>query len=613
MDHVLTNCKDKLAALACHYVDEFRSNNQHFTTLKFRCGVTEDAYARHVLHEMRSSIRIVCAVIMLFSIFCTGNSLREMSSSPSKQQSNVLTVILIAWVSAFCLSTLAFLIVSPTRAVSPHFATEKITLLLVLLAFLVVLLTDRVYVTRLAGFDFLHVWGRDADDSDTRILLNLDVVMTVTHIMLPIRWYIVVITEFSGFFTYIIAAFGIGSHSDAVLENIVCLFGLTVLASIGKRTVEIIHRRNFKSIIREKTKAAAAEFKLSRATDGDSTSDSSKEVSTCDTSTLVSSVIFGDEQIQLSNVRRIGKAEQWLVDEKDIKFAGACTLGIGASASVQRACYHSASVAVKHCKPEANTQKTMLLLCNELRILRRLRHPNIVNFYGAIVDFESFTISLVIELALGPSLQTLIDGGNRAEFIPTMRERIVILSAICGVLSYLHTRSPVVVHGDLAPSNVQVERVMDRMRGWVCNTKLLDFGLSRVVTKRARPLGGTLQWVAPEVFQQNNVLTALPKACDIYSFGRIAYTFFTGARDVRNEGAILRALRRGDVAPLIWPITALQNKFTSKCVPILDRCCLPDASARPDIAEVHQVFMTLIDEGIEELATDGVDTNKVSL
>jgi serine/threonine protein kinase len=355
-----------------------------------------------------------------------------------------------------------------------------------------------------------------------------------------------------------------------------------------------------------------AEFQLSRGT-ADSTRDSAPKASTCDTSTLVSSMVFGDEQIDLSDVVKIGKAEQWLLDEKDIKFAGACTLGIGASASVQRACYHSASVAVKHCKPTVNTQKNMLLLCNELRILRRMRHPNIISFYGAIVDFESFTMSLVIELALGPSLQTLIDGGNKAEFIPTMKERIVILSAICGVLSYLHTRSPVVVHGDLSPLNVHVERVMEKMRGWICKTKLLDFGLSRIITKRARPLGGTLQWVAPEVFGQNNVLTALPQASDIYSFGRIAHAFFTGARDARSEGAIMRALRRGDVTPLIWPIDALRNRFTSKCVPILDRCCLADASARPDIAEVHQVFMTLIDEGIEELATDGVDTNNVSL
>eukprot|EP00974_Lingulodinium_polyedra_P113246 10962139-Lingulodinium_polyedra.AAC.1 len=64
---------------------------------------------------------------------------------------------------------------------------------------------------------------------------------------------------------------------------------------------------------------------------------------------------------------------------------------------------------------------------------------------------------------------------------------------------YLHSQCPRIVHGDLKGANVLVTGSGEG----VC-PKLLDFGLARVLTRNARPLGGALDWIAPEVFRRGS-------------------------------------------------------------------------------------------------------------
>lgn len=78
-------------------------------------------------------------------------------------------------------------------------------------------------------------------------------------------------------------------------------------------------------------------------------------------------------------------------------------------------------------------------------------------------------------------------------------------------LTYLHARTPPIVHGDIKGSNVLVERSSPgRLRA-----KLLDFGLSRTLNRsKSKPLGGTRLWMAPEAAQKcrphPHTLAALP-------------------------------------------------------------------------------------------------------
>ena len=71
-------------------------------------------------------------------------------------------------------------------------------------------------------------------------------------------------------------------------------------------------------------------------------------------------------------------------------------LGTGGFGEIRIASFCGAKVAIK--VPARNGANSWLQSFGyELRILRRLRHPNIVLIHGVIIDAEGIDISLVLE------------------------------------------------------------------------------------------------------------------------------------------------------------------------------------------------------------------------
>eukprot|EP00927_Polykrikos_kofoidii_P000775 TRINITY_DN10294_c0_g2_i1.p1 TRINITY_DN10294_c0_g2~~TRINITY_DN10294_c0_g2_i1.p1 ORF type:complete len:613 (+),score=48.24 TRINITY_DN10294_c0_g2_i1:98-1936(+) len=589
---------------ASRFLEGFPSHTIHFSTLKFRSPATEDAYVRHSVEGMSKSLFMLSGIAIVLTSVCAAWSRLNSSYAKSEQQRDVFRVMGIAWFVAVAMACATCFFCKPTRVIKMPFATEIVILLVCHLAILLQLPMDRGYVTAVRGFDNREVWGHLVDFSDTRILLNLDVIVTITHIMVPIRWHYLVLVEFSGLLMYIGMIISIGSPSDQLATNIHCFVTLIFLASVGKRTSEISQRKNFLKIISEKTKRTEAEFRLDKANDlivedtRIARSDQSSQVESAHSKTP-SSLVFGSEEISLSDIIRLGESEQWLVDKEHIDVCETSSLGVGSFGTVQRASYYGSSVAVKQCNPLVKTQASIAMACNELRILRRMRHPHIVSFYGAIVDFERFTITLVMELVRGHSLGEYLVQDGSVDFTPSLRQKLLILSSTCGALHYLHRRSPIIIHGDLKPSNIMVERVLDSKRWCVLNAKLVDFGLSRLIKPHSKPLGGSPQWVAPEVVQLNGDLE-LPTASDVYSLGRISFTFFTGVSDERNIHDIIRSLLAGEVQPLRWPENQRQNRLMRPLMPIVDSCCLQTAIERPKVETVQQVFAKMASRCVPE-------------
>eukprot|EP00974_Lingulodinium_polyedra_P119236 11170387-Lingulodinium_polyedra.AAC.1 len=73
-------------------------------------------------------------------------------------------------------------------------------------------------------------------------------------------------------------------------------------------------------------------------------------------------------------------------------------LGQGGFGFVVRGAFCNTPVAVK--LPLERRQSTVLCkvgeLCNEIRVLRQLRHPNIVLIHGAVVDQQQHRVGLVL-------------------------------------------------------------------------------------------------------------------------------------------------------------------------------------------------------------------------
>ncbi|CAK0829315.1 unnamed protein product [Prorocentrum cordatum] len=312
--------------------------------------------------------------------------------------------------------------------------------------------------------------------------------------------------------------------------HLLFLVCIVVLAAVGKHSLEYHERFLYVTLLNEKRLRFQSEFALSNlhpdlprrlpSLSGESvpsTSDSARAFA-----------LDTDAHECVRRLAQIGEKEQWLIQQDDLSVEPLHLLGEGGFGKVYAGLHQEASVAMKVPKGFL-TRSHLVAMTNELRILRRVRHPNIVSLYGACLDELSGTMILVLERMTGVTLGHFLkarrgEGGAAPGMrgLPSEEDRVQILVGLSAALCHLHSRKPLIVHGDLKPSNVFVVNDCP----WTpVKVKLLDFGLARSLTKHANPLGGTPRWAAPEVFHGRSRPSTL---ADVYSFGRIIFFTVTG-------------------------------------------------------------------------------------
>lgn len=193
-------------------------------------------------------------------------------------------------------------------------------------------------------------------------------------------------------------------------------------------------------------------------------------------------------------------------------------LGAGAFGSVFRGEWAGRAVAVKVLQTAcASTNKELQSFQQEVAVLSRLRHPNIIAFLAACTVPPD--ICIIEELAEGGSLHTKLHGpsGARCRNPLPLRELLRIAIDISEALVYLHPR---IVHRDLKAQNVLLDA---SGRAKVC-----DFGIARFKDRTfistANGHAGTPAYMAPELFDGGQVTEKV----DVYSFGVLLWEMLTG-------------------------------------------------------------------------------------
>ena len=143
-------------------------------------------------------------------------------------------------------------------------------------------------------------------------------------------------------------------------------------------------------------------------------------------------------------------------------------IGSGGEGTVYRALWQGTPVAVKVWHETGWGDEQLASVCREVEVLRRLRHPHIVEFYGACTKPPHWC--LVMEYAEGGTLANLLHGANapQNEGLP-MLQLLQLSTEIASALDYLHSAR--IVHRDLKPQNVLLSRDG--------HAALTDFGIAK--------------------------------------------------------------------------------------------------------------------------------------
>ncbi|KAH7441785.1 hypothetical protein KP509_03G054200 [Ceratopteris richardii] len=188
-------------------------------------------------------------------------------------------------------------------------------------------------------------------------------------------------------------------------------------------------------------------------------------------------------------------------------------VGQGSCGTVYRGFWVGSDVAIKVFSGQDYTMELLEDFRKEVLIMKRLRHPNVLLFMGAVPSPQH--LSIVTEFLPRGSLFKLLHRGSPGL---DWRRRVRMALDIARGMNYLHHLNPPIVHRDLKSSNLLVDK------NWT--VKVADFGLSRLKHEtylRTVSGRGTPQWMAPEVLRNE----PSNEKSDVFSFGVILWELAT--------------------------------------------------------------------------------------
>ena len=174
---------------------------------------------------------------------------------------------------------------------------------------------------------------------------------------------------------------------------------------------------------------------------------------------------------------------------------------------------------------------------NEIEILKKLDHPNIVK----IIEFFSTPKAYYIITDFCGCGELY----NQIKHQYTEGQLAVLFYQVLSGLYYLHTKN--IVHRDLKLENILISEIekdnnTNEKYFWV---KIIDFGTAKIFekNKKEKDVVGSSYYIAPEVLQQN-----YNEKCDTWSVGVILYMLIVGRApfDGKSDDEIIENIEKGE-------------------------------------------------------------------
>ncbi|XP_068642889.1 probable serine/threonine-protein kinase WNK11 [Aristolochia californica] len=207
-------------------------------------------------------------------------------------------------------------------------------------------------------------------------------------------------------------------------------------------------------------------------------------------------------------------------------------------------------------------------LFSEVRLLRKLKHPNIIHLYNVWTDDEHNTLNFITEVCTSGNLREYRKKHRHVSVKALKKWSRQILKG----LEYLHNHEPCIIHRDLNCSNVFIN-------GNVGQVKIGDLGLAAAVGRShaAHSILGTPEFMAPELYEEDYT-----ELVDIYSFGMCVLEMVTLEIPYSECDSVAKIYRKVTSGVRPAALTKMKNLEVKE---FIERC-LAQPRTRPSATEL---------------------------
>ena len=231
-------------------------------------------------------------------------------------------------------------------------------------------------------------------------------------------------------------------------------------------------------------------------------------------------------------------------------------------------------------------------LCNEIDILAKYSHENIVDYYGFHLDDDKKELHIFMEYVSNGSLGGLVRSMEQPlEQIAVAKYTAQILQGV----AYLHANQ--IMHRDIKGDNILMHQ-----DGAI---KISDFGMSKSIGEalmnggtQSYNCGGTPLWSAPEVFRGQTY----DLKSDIWSVGCVVVELLTGRPPWQEFDTVWAAISTIGKCTSFPPKMPTAPAVSDECEDFL-RCCLDiDCDKRSSAEELigHEWIVNALEEDEDE-------------